>query len=150
MTEKLTLIHYGAKEFNPEMFSPIVNNWVKPKGGLWTSLIDSKFGWKDWCNMEEFRECNIENSFILKFHNWAKVCKIDTFNDLENLPHYLVNDFGSYKKMYLDFEQLSKMYDAIWLTANGERETRYSNPDLYGWDCESVLILNKNSVYQVK
>jgi len=52
--------------------------------------------------------------------------------------------------MYLDFEQLSKTYDAVWLTYNGERKTRYSNPDLYGWDCESVLILNKNSVYQVK
>ena len=41
----MIVIHYGASEYNPELFQPIVNSgWIKPVGGLWTSPINSKFG----------------------------------------------------------------------------------------------------------
>lgn len=41
-------------------------------------------------------------------------------------------------------------YEAIWLTAKGQSETHYSNPtNLYGWDCESVLIMNSKCVIPI-
>lgn len=50
----------------------------------------------------------------------------------------------------LNFELLSQDYDMIHLTANGERVTRNCDVDypvcLYGWDCESVLILNQKII----
>jgi hypothetical protein len=137
------LIHYGSNVFNPKLIQPIKNdNWVKPKGGLWTSPINSNWGWKDWCESEDFRECSKENSFTLKLHDWAKICVIDSVSDLVCLPYY-----ESYKR-YLDFEKIAENYDAIWLTEKGMQETRCSNPDLYGWDCETFLILNPKCCYE--
>jgi len=54
----MKLIHYGSTSFDPKKFNPVLNSYIKPTGGLWTSPIDSEFGWKDWCTAEDFRECN--------------------------------------------------------------------------------------------
>ena len=49
---------------------------------------------------------------------------------------------------YPDFEGMVRAgIDAIWLTAHGESATRFSRPySLYGWDCESVLIMNPSGI----
>lgn len=132
----MELIHYGSQVYDGNKFKEIKNSWTKPNGGLWTSPVDSLYGWYDWCKSENFRDCNIENSFRLKLNIGAKICKIDTLEDLLNLPIY-----KTYPR-YLDFEKISLIYDCIWLTVNGQYDTRYSEPNLYGWDCESVLLLN--------
>ena len=54
-------------------------------------------------------------------------------------------------KLYPDFEKMVKMgYDAIYLTDKGQMETRFTMPDLYGWDCECVLVMNPDCVTQVE
>jgi hypothetical protein len=138
------LVHFGATEYKPELVQPVKNeNWVKPKGGLWTSPVNSEWGWKHWCEAENFRDCNEENSFKLLLNFDAKVFIIDSLNDLKNAPLVDYKIGSSYKKMYLDFETLAKTYDAIWLTEKGQSQTHLSRPiNLYGWDCESVLIMN--------
>lgn len=42
-------IHYGAKSFIPGFVRQIVNKplFTKPKGGLWASPVDAKYGWKN-------------------------------------------------------------------------------------------------------
>jgi hypothetical protein len=143
-TKGRQLVHFGSSVYLPQTVKPIVNdNWVKPKGGLWTSPVDSVWGWKDWCEMENFRKCDEDNSFKLQFKMSAKILVIDGLNDLVKLPKQDVVITYKYQKQYLDFELLSKEYDAIWLTETGQNETHMSHPmDLYGWDCESVLIMN--------
>ena len=135
------LIHYGSDKFIPEKVLPVKNdNWVKPKrdGGLWTSPIDSKWGWKDWNDCEQFRDCDEQNSFTVYLKPDAKIFVIDSLEDLKDAP--LID---GYSKRVLDFEFLAQKYDAIWLTEKGQNETHLSYPiDLYGWDCETVLILN--------
>ena len=139
----MKVIHYGSKKFDKNKFEPIKNdNWQKPKGGLWTSPSDSIYGWKEWNEDEQFRECTNNNSFEIDLPDNFKILKIDSKIDLLKLRSYAYN----YTK-YLDFEYISKHYDAIWLTEKGERETRHSGmtediPRMYGWDCETVLILN--------
>jgi hypothetical protein len=140
----MILIHYGDKSFDPNKFKPIENiGFVKPRGGLWTSPIDSNWGWKDWCHAEDFRTCKIGNSFTMVLKSDSKVLKIDSLDDLKNIP--FIEHFKGIS--YPDFEKISESYDAIWLTENGQIETRFSSPQhLYGWDCESVLILNPESI----
>ena len=48
-----------------------------------------------------------------------------------------------------DFEKVALEFDAIHLTTRGMMETRFTpfeTPDLYGWDCESVLVLNRDVI----
>ena len=141
----MKLIHYGFKIYDPYKISPIINTgWVKPLGGLWTSPINSKYGWKHWCKDAEFRECNKRNSFTIEINDNAKILIINTLKDLESLE-LIKADYGA--KFIPNFELLAKEYDAIHLTVNGQTETRFSYPIcLYGWDCESVLIMNKDCI----
>lgn len=71
-------VHYGHTAFKPELFMEIKNQemFVKPKGGLWASPIQSKFGWKDWCKSENFRVCNDENSFTFSIKENANIINL--------------------------------------------------------------------------
>lgn len=138
------VIHYGSNQFNIELINQIKNdNWVKPKGGLWTSPVNSEWGWENWCKSEQFRDCNEKISFKLKLNNDAKIYIIDCFDDLVSAPKITFNLGENYQKQYIDFEELAKEYDAIWLTIKGLNQTHLSYPlDFYGWDCETILIMN--------
>lgn len=134
------LRHYGSTKFQPELVLPVKNStWCKPKeGGLWTSPIDSTWGWKDWNESEQYRECNEENSFVIQVKENSKILIIDSLSDLLNAPL-----ISGYSGKVLDFELIATKYDAIWLTSKGQNKTYLSHPtNLYGWDCETVLILN--------
>lgn len=150
----MKVIHYGSVEYMPELVKPVKNakyGWVKPdSGGLWCSPVDSKYGWKEWCKENNFRDCDESISFTLEINHNARVLKIDSYSDLARLPH-INNDNFNDPRRYLDFEKLCLHYDAIWLTEKGQWETRLTEPyQLYGWDCESVLIMNPNSCKQIK
>jgi hypothetical protein len=140
---KIKCIHYGHDKFDINKFIPIENcNWIKPKGGLWASQVDSKYGWKDWCEEENYG--NLSCNFIFTFK--GKVLIIDSLKDMEDkIPFINLKEYIHICN--IDFERLSKEYDAILLTENGEKETRFSIPkSLYGWDCESICIFNPNTV----
>ena len=139
---KKTYIHYGNKSFENEKFIEIRNdNWVKPIGGLWASDINAKFGWKDWCKQENFRECNIANSFKFKLKENAKILLIDNAQKLSELPKVDM----PYKTSWinLDFEKIKKEYDAIEVLISLDHKLYW---DLYGWDCDSILIMNPKCI----
>ena len=136
--------HYGSPKFKPELVLPVKNStWWKPtKGGLWTSPIDSTWGWKDWNNVEHHEECDEEKSFIVEIKKNSKILIIDSLSDLLNAP--LIPGISG---KILNFEFIATKYDAIWLTFKGQRATHLSYPiKLYGWDCETILILNSECV----
>lgn len=65
-SRNFALIHYGSDEFVFEWFNEVRNSyWVKPTGGLWTSPVKSEWGWKQWCEAEQFRECEQKDSFTI-------------------------------------------------------------------------------------
>ena len=81
-------IHYGATEFDPEKGFPIENNkgWIKPKGGLWASRINATRSWKDWCEVEDFRECTEKLSFKFTIKNGSNIVTIKSLEDIKKLP----------------------------------------------------------------
>ena len=80
-------IHYGHTKFDKDLFTKIknVDCSTKPRGGLWASDINSKHGWKEWCNENEFRDCDKENSFTFTLSDDAKILYIEYVNDLQSL-----------------------------------------------------------------
>lgn len=139
-------IHYGHDKFDKDLFVPVKNiGFVKPVGGLWASPLYSNHSWRDWCLRENFRtEIYFNIYFTFTVNKDAKVYTIDSLNHLRLLSNYF--DSMSNRNI-LDFELIAKEYDAIWLTEEGEIATRYTRPlTLYGWDCESLLVLNPNVI----
>lgn len=151
MDKNKKYIHYGHKKFERIMFCPIRNQecFTKPHGGLWASPVDAKFGWSGWCAREEFRECSDDNSFTFTLSEKAVVVHIRSIKDLDCLPQV-----DSTYKMWcqLDFERLLEIgIDAIELHLSEEDtqglcvcEGLYWS--LYGWDCDSILIMNPDVI----
>ena len=139
----MKLITYGlGNVLNTEKIQPIKNRgFVKPEGGLWASPVDSLYGWREWCNDNNFGD--LSTSFQFQFS--GNIYTINSLNDLFSLPLRFAFENRFY---FIDFEEcLKRGIDAIHLTNSGEMATRFSKPvNLYGWDCESVLILNPNGI----
>lgn len=154
-------IHYGQNEFQKEKFKPIKNefHFPKPKGGLWASNICSNFGWKDWCEDEGFlsgkeHEDYWSSSFCFTFKEDANVYHIWRKDDIKNLPLLEKAEFSYYDKYYIDFEDcLARGIDAIELhlyADNGKHSHVELYWALYGWDCNSVIVLNPDCIEVIK
>lgn len=133
----MKLIHYGSKKIDFRKFIPIKNNDFKPIGGLWSSPVDTKYGWKDFFQIKH------DNFVIFELNKDAKILKINSLRTTNKLlKKYSLN---KYPGIYFDYEKLSKDYDAIWLTSKGEDSTSYIEAFAY-WDVETVLIMNSKVI----
>ncbi len=136
-------IHYGHKEFDITKFDKIKNRpeITKPYGGLWASRVESNNSWKQWCENNDY-EYNFNESFIFTLNSNARILTIDKCDILNKLPKgrsILETPIWS----NLDFEKLSEEYDAIELLISNDRELYFK---MYGWDCDSILIMNPNVI----
>ena len=160
--ERQVYIHYGHNRFDPNKFEPIKNErlWVKPKGGLWASKIDASFGWKEWCEAEIFRDCNINNAFKFTLSDYASIAILSTISDIRRLPMVDTSPdptgsmLGFLEQAYIDFEKcLANGIDAIELCWYGDEYSSQARDNLhftlYGWDCDSIIILNPDIVQPI-
>lgn len=120
-------------------------------GGFWTST-QTEDGDSDWINFAR-REGFYEGNHGLRKMNVtiaddSKMLIIDSREDYEQALETYGMKVDPIKKplasigradKILDFEKLTKDYDALTLTKNGMRE---NNDYFYGWDCESTVWLN--------
>lgn len=148
MTSDTVYIHYGDDQFRT--MNPIANRsyFTKPRGGLWASRENDPeqeergLTWRRWCEKEEFRLDQFDRYFLFKLKEGAKVLELDSVEQLENLPKlapYNKND--EWSECRLDFEKLAKEYDAIEVSKIWRLYWA-----LYGWDCDSILIMNPDIV----
>ena len=144
-------IHYGCNHFDINKFLPIVNqdhDWTKPKqGGLWASQVDTEYDWKQWCISEDFHIDRLNTYFTFELTPDARICHLRTCYDLKKLPELQPIVVSSYYK--IDFENAMKTYDAIQLHLSEQPEYDYKEDlyfKLYGWDCDSILILNPSVI----
>ena len=142
-------IHYwrnNTNSFKKEKIKPIKNelNFTKPIGGFWASNINAEYGWKQWCDDNEFKFYNKDNAFVFTLSDNAKVLYINDTKILANLPmqQSIIKSW-----LCLDFEKLSEQYDAI--EVNISKCNRLYDL-LYGWDCDSILIMNPDVIQEVK
>lgn len=151
-----TYIHYGSSKFDPERFEPVHNRlfFTKPSGGLWASAVGIG-GWKAWCEQEDF-PCS-DQYFCFRLRDPAKVAVIRSIADAENLPQQdvipVLGMVGSdTETARIDFEALKKQgIDAVELewyeAANSGKDNMYMY--MYGWDCDSIVVLNPDAVVPV-
>ena len=143
----------GKTELKEELFNKdLTNNGInKPKGGLWSSPYnkDTISGWYQFCKEENFVKADNTVGVIFTLKEEARIYTIDTKEDLDNLANkypIVVKENLRYNFM-IDYTKVSKDYDAIYLTDKGQWATRFSRPNtLYGWDCETLLVLNFNAI----
>lgn len=143
-------IHYGNTLFDRYAFKKIQNHpfMAKPEGGFWASRVDARYGWKEWSSENDFGECKEENSFVFTLKENAKILEIHSVYDLEGLPRLEIKEqFRAMMWEHIDYEKLAKEYDAIEIFISDDRNLYWS---LYGWDCDSIVIMNPNVIVEVE
>ena len=160
-------VSYGLGEYDPNLFDAIKNTKynIKPLGGLWTSPKESKYGWIDFCRNENYyKSGGFKTGFEFQLKPNSSVYIINTFYDLIKAPYKIKDPLYSgisYNQNFIDYEKMAEEYDAIWLTDDGQYETRLPEMNglfdfdgrvinLYGWDCESLIILRKDCIINIK
>jgi hypothetical protein len=142
---ELDLITYDCGlSLDIEKFTPIKNRpWIKPSGGLWSSPVGSERGWIEWSKSENFSD--LAEFFTFRF--MGDVVIINSADDILSLPQRHEGVTYRYTS-YPDFEKMLNLgCDGVWLTDQGEINTRFSKPSFYGWDCETVFVMNPCSIY---
>ena len=151
-------IHYGSSKFDINKFGKPKNCstlWNKPDPHtcLWASPIDSENGWLQWSLDNLFRTDELKSSFIFELTPNSKILNIRNDDELQQsvdsgLLHNRYTEFLGFlsDEYYMDFEQLAKDgYDAIEVHICSNKI--YFG--LYGWDCDSLLVLNPDCVVEL-
>ena len=157
----------------------------KPSGGLWGSTYtpdeDYPSHWIDWCVGEQWRVENFSvgvsyelkpdaNIIELKDHfDYLKMMAVYgmVFNPIDGKPieniSFRENAYFDYIRSFINFEKLSKDYDAFHLTKDAFYEMRMSMftdrlnlnqsqqircADFYSYDCETWIIFKFDSIDQ--
>lgn len=141
-------IHYGHDKFEKGKFQEIKNipHNNKPYGGLWASRKNTNAGWKSWVLGNDLDIGNFSTSFEFSLKKDAKVLIIDSLEVLRDLPSS-ESDVTMMQLGLLDFEKLSKDYDAIEVLISKDRRLYFH---LYGWDCDSIIIMNPDIIVEEK
>ena len=144
-----TYVHYGSRMYVPDRFQPVRNRAFtnKPYGGLWASPEDSAYGWQEWNEEFGLRKCDEKDSFRFTLSSAARIFHVWSAEDAERMPRR--TDFEGEHGMRVtypilpDFEAMAKEYDAIdfRISEDGRLYRR-----LYTWDCDSLLVLNKEII----
>ena len=155
-TSSEVYVFCGSDHFDKSIFMPITNEpypWCKPRGGMWSSPADSDNTWEDWCLSNGFRLEKLDKQFRFHLAEGSKILRIKFNEDLDALYSrgYKRSDLDQYPYLhddmyYLDFEKIvANGYDAIQVIITAE--TYWS---LYGWDCDTLLVLNPDSVMEIE
>ena len=136
-------IHYGSAKFDKSKFKVIENIqfFNKPNGGLWGCEVGTKFGWKEFCELENIDWVNLSDSFEFELTPETRVLRLHNLDDyVEFRSKYAINDIGIKLALGYDFERIAKEYDVIDFKV-GELYMA-----LYGWDVDSIVVLNPDVI----
>lgn len=158
------LLTFGIDHLDEELFKPVSNYTDydcrnKPMGGLWASSYkpDNHYP-SEWV---EFIDTGLSDKFKVftgityQLKPGIKILKIDTANDyFDALDKYGIIPFPNIDtKLQLDFESMSKDYDAFHLTSDGAYLLRFLSGeayhlarDFYSYDVESYILFNLDCI----
>lgn len=146
----------------------------KPKQAWWGSPIDAKFGWKEWCEAEDWIPGDVDpeiyfnddNKILWTLEESSKILYLDTVYDLDTfvkLKYIVLDVYDEYDNYRCDLKILVNHYKwdfkkilddgytAIELTNGniGHYFTSEVECLINGWDCESIVVLDPSKIIQI-
>lgn len=153
MTEKELIqatefVHFGSSRLDRNKFKDISEETycggLKPRGGLWGSNESlESYGWREWCIDNEY-ECDTSSYFRFRLKDSARLLVV-TGDELLEQSHLYAMEYPP-SRTYKDWTSIRERYDAVYMAAGSDRDLYFK---YYGWDCDSILVLNFDSIYQV-
>ena len=159
MRRKRTYIHYGTNYFNPN--HPLGKDRSLKPSGLWASPRYSDWGWRSWCEREEFRIGSLDKCFKFRLKKGTKILHI---NHLEDIVPYLVktDDYERYKAIFpslfedptqgmeLNSAKLKEEYDGMEVHMSDNYGELHNSYMFYTYDVDSLVLWNLDKVICVR
>ena len=144
-------IHYGHDKFQPEK---LINRPRDPymqlykPAGLWASPVDSEWGWKDWCEREEFDLERLTTHFTFALSPDARVLEIHHADDIKdyliaNEEHWGPERWYNYT---LDTKAIERDYDAMEVYMSDNYTELHDTSIFYIYDVDSLVVWNPDVI----
>jgi len=135
-------VHIGNNHISKELWMDVINNdkGSKPIGGLWTSPFNNIEG-----SISDWTDLLLEQPELIPHHPYEKGCLIKLKDNCNICYLTTTEKIKEIKKLHnmetIDFEVLSKLYDAIYVAPYSMNSTlRHS--EFKGWNIRTLLICN--------
>ena len=116
---------------------------AKPHRGFWFSDEDN-YGWKAWCESEEFRLDSLAWEYPVSFAPGARVLTLKTPAEVEGLDEVWGREIPGLRGYFnLDYEGLADLWDVLIISPY-QRSLWLSW--YLGWDCASGVALRDGIV----
>ena len=121
----------------------------KPNRGFWGSPVDAEFGWKEWCENEDYGCYDFDNPIYWRLKE-GKIFQVD-WDDLESEEFNQYVTRTSYRTPLLDFESMREdgiIAVQLMNACIGHSFTDFGDIELMfnSWDCESIVVLDKDYI----
>ena len=156
LKDENSYVHYGAKYFVRDKFESIENEDFrnKPDGGFWASSCKAKNSWSVWCVENDFKRANLEECFYFSLSETANVLRIESLEDCKELTlqpvGYMHKEYMNPNYKVIDYKAcIARGFDAIeykYDIACKSEDFEEIDSIMWGWDCDSILILNPDIV----
>ena len=120
------------KEFRPSCILTHLDSsflGTKPISGWWGSPVDANFGWKDWCESEDYGNYDFNNPIYWKLKEGSKIFQID-WKEVEL-------DKSNTLLKYIKFRDLKKKEDLKDMPIEAKINTLTHN----GYSYDDLLIV---------
>lgn len=141
-------IHYGHDSFDPVYLLSTMNPVYKYRRrdkphGLWASPVDCKWGWKDWCESEDYSTGPLDKSFTFEL----KTCRVLHVRKPKDIEPYVerVSEGYLFDHCKLNLAKIYNEYDAMELHLSENWRLRDIEV-FYGWDVDSIVVWNPDVV----
>lgn len=155
----MRILSCGIQYLSKDKFRPVLNTYFdlnKPIFGLWgsTYLPDKKYksDWLRFINNRHFHLDKFNKAISFTLYRSANIYEVNYVEDYFNLleKYYIIeHDDGDIRK-YIDFEKLSKDYDAFHLTEEAfwKMKSIYNTDyaDFYCYSCETWIMFNLDCI----
>ncbi len=152
-------IHFGSNHYDKQRLERAVTSDKKYRrldkpNGLWASPIDAKYGWKEWCENEEFRLEGLEESFEFTLSPEAKILRIEKLSDATD--YFIADRRIDYANTLittvysLNLPLIYDRYDAMEVILSNDWQTFHDINIFYTWDVDSICVWNPDIIVKVK
>lgn len=152
----MKLVHYSDQVITVPRtrYSQRDVSMAKPRG-FWLS-DDSDYGWRQWCEAEDFRTERLRYAHTVTLKQDANILYIQSDLELDNFTNkYGANGylgmFNITNMMCIDWFKVSKLYQGIIITPYlWQRRLDFGCGWYYGWDCASGCIRDTSCIETIK
>lgn len=140
----------GGASFDPDKIVIDLDNkyngfLFKPDRGFWGSPVDAEYGWKEWCEDEYFGNYDFNKPVYWTLTS-GKILQVG-WDEVKNKETSILTKYINYPYNILDWDKMLKddiVAVQLMDSCIGHRFINELEKQFNGWDCESIVVLDKS------